>query len=115
MRLCRPTLCDARAAIDPARNEVRTLSRPATLFRGIRSSTTIPRPVTLSYGNVLANALGCFAVMGLDRAERWLCPLPLSHVGGLMTLLRQALRTAVFTASGSGTYSNVVAEASPFL
>ena len=26
--------------------------------------------------------------LGLDRDERWLCPLPLSHVGGLMILLR---------------------------
>src|SRR5689334_1315978 len=54
-------------------------------------TTGSPRPVTLTYGNVLANALGCFSVMGHDRAERWLCPLPLSHVGGLMVLLRSVI------------------------
>src|ERR1700712_2084036 len=32
-----------------------------------------------------------------------------------MMLACQALRTAVFTASGSGTYSSEIAEASPFL
>jgi O-succinylbenzoic acid--CoA ligase len=64
-------------------------------------TTGSPRPVTLSYGNVLANALGCFAVLGHDRAERWLCPLPLSHVGGLMVLLRSVIAgtTAVLDAA----------------
>jgi o-succinylbenzoate---CoA ligase len=54
-------------------------------------TTGSPRPVTLSYGNVLANALGCFAALGHSRSERWLCPLPLSHVGGLMVLLRSVI------------------------
>jgi O-succinylbenzoic acid--CoA ligase len=54
-------------------------------------TTGSPRPVTLSYGNVLANALGCFASLGHSRSERWLCPLPLSHVGGLMVLLRSVI------------------------
>ena len=30
-------------------------------------------------------------MLGLDPDERWLCPLPLSHVGGLMVLLRSAI------------------------
>ncbi len=50
-----------------------------------------PRPVELSFGNVQANALGSAVALGLDRDERWLCPLPLSHVGGLMVLLRSAV------------------------
>ncbi len=54
-------------------------------------TTGEPRPVVLSHGNVLANALGCAVALGHDRAERWLCPLPLSHVGGLMVLLRSAI------------------------
>ncbi len=63
-------------------------------------TTGSPRPVTLSYGNVLANALGCFAALGHSRSERWLCPLPLSHVGGLMVLLRSVIAgtTAVLDA-----------------
>src|SRR3954451_3083669 len=63
-------------------------------------TTGAPRPVTLSFGNVLAHALGCFAALGHSRSERWLCPLPLSHVGGLMVLLRSVIAgtTAVLDA-----------------
>ena len=51
----------------------------------------MPRPVVLTFGKILHNALGCAVALGHDRAERWLCPLPLSHVGGLMVLLRSAI------------------------
>jgi o-succinylbenzoate---CoA ligase len=54
-------------------------------------TTGAPRPVHLTRENILANALGSAVVLGLDPAERWLCPLPLSHVGGLMVLLRSAI------------------------
>jgi O-succinylbenzoic acid--CoA ligase len=54
-------------------------------------TTGTPRAIELTYGNVLANALGTAVALGLDPDERWLCPLPLSHVGGLMVLLRSAI------------------------
>lgn len=54
-------------------------------------TTGAPRPVTLTYGNVLSSALGSAVALGLDPRERWLCPLPLSHVGGLMVLLRSVI------------------------
>ncbi|MGH2950411.1 MAG: AMP-binding protein, partial [Solirubrobacteraceae bacterium] len=54
-------------------------------------TTGAPRPVELSFGNIQANAFGSAVALGLDPAERWLCPLPLSHVGGLMVLLRSAI------------------------
>ncbi len=54
-------------------------------------TTGASRPVELSYGNIEAGALGSAVALGLDPAERWLCPLPLSHVGGLMVLLRSAV------------------------
>jgi o-succinylbenzoate---CoA ligase len=54
-------------------------------------TTGVPRPVALSLENILANALGSAVSLGLDPDERWLCPLPLSHVGGLMVLLRSAI------------------------
>lgn len=53
-------------------------------------STGAPVPVHLTLENIQANALGTAVALGLDREERWLCPLPLSHVGGLMVLLRSA-------------------------
>jgi o-succinylbenzoate---CoA ligase len=54
-------------------------------------TTGEPRPVELTYGQIHANALGTAAALGLGDDERWLCPLPLSHVGGLMVLLRSVI------------------------
>ena len=54
-------------------------------------TTASPKPVELTYGNWLANALGSALALGLDPHERWLCTLPLSHVGGLSILIRSAI------------------------
>jgi O-succinylbenzoic acid--CoA ligase len=54
-------------------------------------TTSAGRPVELTYGNWLWSALGSAVALGLDPAERWLCTLPLSHVGGLSILLRSAI------------------------
>jgi O-succinylbenzoic acid--CoA ligase len=54
-------------------------------------TTSSPRPVELTYGNLLWSALGSSVALGLDPRERWLCALPLSHVGGLSILLRSAI------------------------
>jgi o-succinylbenzoate---CoA ligase len=50
-----------------------------------------PKPVELTYGNWLWSALGSAVALGLDPEERWLCALPLSHVGGLSIVLRSAI------------------------
>jgi o-succinylbenzoate---CoA ligase len=63
----------------------------AALVVHTSGTTGDPRPVELTRANVEANALGSAVALGLDPAERWLCPLPLSHVGGLMVLLRSAI------------------------
>jgi O-succinylbenzoic acid--CoA ligase len=54
-------------------------------------TTSAPRPVPLTYGNWLANALGSSVALGLDPNERWLCPMPLVHVGGLSIVIRSAI------------------------
>jgi o-succinylbenzoate---CoA ligase len=54
-------------------------------------TTSSPRPVELTFGNVLWSALGSAVAIGLDPRERWLCTLPCSHVGGLSILLRSAI------------------------
>jgi O-succinylbenzoic acid--CoA ligase len=54
-------------------------------------TTGRPRPVGLTLGNVETSAAASAAVLGLSPDTRWLCPLPLSHVGGLMVLLRAAI------------------------
>jgi O-succinylbenzoic acid--CoA ligase len=66
-------------------------AQDAALVVHTSGTTGAPRPVVLTHANVLANALGCAVALGHDRSERWLCPLPLSHVGGLMVLLRSAI------------------------
>ncbi len=67
-----------------------SLDSVATLMH-TSGTTSAPRPVALSFGNWLANALGSAVALGLDVAERWLCPLPLVHVGGLSILVRSAV------------------------
>jgi O-succinylbenzoic acid--CoA ligase len=59
----------------------------------VHTSGTIaaPRPVSLTYGNWLASALGSAVALGLDPDERWLCPMPLVHVGGLSIPIRSAI------------------------
>jgi o-succinylbenzoate---CoA ligase len=54
-------------------------------------TTSSPKPVELTYGNLLWSALGSAVALGLDPKERWLCALPLSHVGGLSILVRSAI------------------------
>jgi O-succinylbenzoic acid--CoA ligase len=54
-------------------------------------TTSAPKPIELTYGNVLWSALGSATALGLDARERWLCALPLPHVGGLSILLRSAI------------------------
>ncbi len=54
-------------------------------------TTSAPKPVELTYGNFLWSALGSAVALGLDPEERWLCALPLSHVGGLSILMRSAI------------------------
>ena len=55
-------------------------------------TTAAPRPVELTYGNLLWSALGSGVALGLDQNERWLCALTLAHVGGLSILVRAAIR-----------------------
>jgi O-succinylbenzoic acid--CoA ligase len=54
-------------------------------------TTAGPKEVLLSYDNWLWNALGSALALGLDPDERWLCPMPLAHVGGLSIQIRSAI------------------------
>jgi o-succinylbenzoate---CoA ligase len=64
----------------------------ATATLMFTSGTTAgPKPVALSYDNWLWNAIGSSLALGLDPAEKWLCPMPLAHVGGLSIQIRSAI------------------------
>ena len=80
------------------------------------------KPVQLTYGNHLWSALGSAARIGVDPADRWLCCLPLHHIGGLAIVLRCAVygttvaverfdtaRIAALLASGELTIASLVA------
>ena len=68
----------------------RSLDEIATVM--FTSGTTGgPKEVRLSYDNWLWNALGSALALGLDPDERWLCPMPLAHVGGLSIQIRSAI------------------------
>ncbi|MEA2301763.1 MAG: o-succinylbenzoate---CoA ligase, partial [Solirubrobacteraceae bacterium] len=72
---------------DRPRSRGHDLDAPAVVIH-TSGTTGPPRPVILTYGNLLWSALGSATAIGLDPAERWLCPLPVAHVGGLSILVR---------------------------
>ena len=49
------------------------------------------RPVTLTYGNHLWNAVGSGVRIGVSPSDRWLCCMPLHHIGGFAIVVRGAL------------------------
>jgi O-succinylbenzoic acid--CoA ligase len=70
----------------------RTHDLDATAIVVHTSGTTAgPRAIELTYGNWLWSALGSAAALGVDPADKWLCTLPLAHVGGLSILVRSTI------------------------
>jgi len=63
---------------------------PATLVH-TSGTTAAPKPIALTVGNWTWNALASALALGLEPEDRWLCMLPLSHVGGLAILIRSAI------------------------
>jgi O-succinylbenzoic acid--CoA ligase len=76
-----------RSALANVRHD---LNATAVVIHTSGTSST-PKPIELTYGNLLWSALGSAVALGLDPNERWLCALPLSHVGGLSILVRSAI------------------------
>ncbi|MCY3787627.1 MAG: AMP-binding protein, partial [Gemmatimonadetes bacterium] len=62
-------------------------------FAVIHTSGTGGRPkaAILTYGNVFHSARGSARLLGHLENERWLCVLPLYHVGGLSIILRSLI------------------------
>jgi O-succinylbenzoic acid--CoA ligase len=54
-------------------------------------TTSAPKPVQLTFGNFAASARGSADALGRAHDERWLCPMPLTHVGGLSIPVRSAI------------------------
>jgi O-succinylbenzoic acid--CoA ligase len=54
-------------------------------------TTAAPKPVELTYGNFRASAAAAQRNLPIGPDDRWLCVMPLFHVGGLSILTRTAL------------------------
>jgi o-succinylbenzoate---CoA ligase len=80
---------DGREADVAMRREV----DPSAVQTVIHTSGTtgMPKPVELTFANHAASAAASADALGADPADRWLCPLPLHHVGGLAVLIRCAI------------------------
>ncbi|MDQ3740818.1 MAG: AMP-binding protein, partial [Actinomycetota bacterium] len=66
------------------------LDAPAIVVR-TSGTTAEPKEVPLTYGNWLWSAIGSAVALGHPASERWLCALPLTHVGGLSILVRSVI------------------------
>lgn len=50
-----------------------------------------PKAIGLTYGNHLWSAVGSAFNLGVEPTDRWLCCLPMFHVGGLSIVLRSVI------------------------
>ena len=73
--------------------ELRERVDPEAVHTVIRSSGTTgtPKSIQLTYANHRASAVASADALGVDPGDRWLCPLPLHHVGGLGVLIRSVI------------------------
>jgi O-succinylbenzoic acid--CoA ligase len=103
--------CGARVVVgeppagEEAAVELRTRIDPGEPQTLIYTSGTggRPKPVLLTYANHRASALASAWNLGVAPDDRWLCVLPLFHVGGLAILLRSAIYgTAAIVHEGFG-------------
>lgn len=91
--------------------ELRRVLDPDAVHTVLFTSGTAgaPRPVPLTVGNQDASAAGSAAAIGSERPDRWLCPLPLFHIGGLAILIRCARARATAVLHGRFATSAVIA------
>jgi O-succinylbenzoic acid--CoA ligase len=82
---------------------------PITLMH-TSGTTAAPKQVVLTHGNWLANALGSAVALGLDLNERWLCPMPLTHVGGLSIPIRSSIYATTAVVHGRFDTERVLSE-----
>ena len=76
-----------------SRGHLRGLTPPAGTRAVIftSGSTGEPRPVCLTRANFEASARASAELLGVEPGDRWLCCLPVFHVGGLSIFTRSAI------------------------
>ncbi len=83
-------LAAARATTGAGARERHDLDATALVLYTSGTSAK-PKEVELTYGNLLWSALGSAVALGAPAEERWLCVMPLSHMGGLSILVRSSI------------------------
>ena len=83
--LVHPRLTDAERAQLPALGDLPAECAFAMFTSG---SSGAPKAVMLSRDNLLASAAASGERLGWRDDDRWLCPIPLAHVGGLSVVTR---------------------------
>jgi len=83
-----PRLADAGQVITEIDNGNQVNGAGFGLVVHTSGTTGVPQPICLSAAQIQANS---DAVTSIIEPGRWLCPLPLSHIGGLMVVLRSWL------------------------
>jgi O-succinylbenzoic acid--CoA ligase len=88
--------CEAAAALDAVAPAAPRPSAPVDLdavatILYTSGTTGRAKGVMLTHGNHRASAAASRARLGARPDDRWLCPLPLFHVGGLSIVLRSVL------------------------
>jgi o-succinylbenzoate---CoA ligase len=83
----------SRVAGRPAQAPLLEAIDPDAVHSVIQTSGTTgePKAVELTYANHAASAAAAADALGVDPDDRWLCPLPLHHVGGLGVLIRSVI------------------------
>ncbi|WP_160067548.1 class I adenylate-forming enzyme family protein [Natronorubrum halalkaliphilum] len=77
---------------DPQSIDPVPLEREDTLLLMFTSGTSgEPKAVRLTVGNLVASATASAFRLGVDPSDRWLCCLPMYHMGGLAPALRSML------------------------
>nr|WP_293028719.1 AMP-binding protein [Natronococcus sp.] len=82
-----PTHGESRPAVEPA--ELEPDDTQLILFTSGTSGE--PKGVRLTVSNLVASATASAFRLGVTREDRWLCCLPMYHMGGLAPVVRSAL------------------------
>lgn len=117
----RPTAAPGPLLVDAAAWDALPAAGPAAVLRDQHETSDVAivvhtsgtsgpaKPIPLTYGNWLWSALGSAATLGCPPDERWLCALPLNHVGGLSVLLRSAIAGTTAVVHGGWDTDRVLA------
>jgi O-succinylbenzoic acid--CoA ligase len=85
----------------------------AALIIHTSGSSGTPKAALLSEKNLIASAQGVNTALSFTSADRWLCPLPLWHVGGLGILVRTLQAGGTMLLADSANLNEMISKYQP--